>query len=52
MRPFEASIKLHTNGHYTVVKPRIQATDGDAARALLESQYGVGNVVGFVMPVA
>jgi len=52
MRTFEASIKLHTNGHYTVVKTRIQATDAYAARALLESQYGVGNVVGFVMPVA
>ena len=52
MRTFEASIKVHTNGHYTVVKTRIQAIDAYAARALLETQYGVGNVVGFVMPLA
>ena len=24
MRTFEASIKVHTNGHYTIVKTRIQ----------------------------
>jgi hypothetical protein len=52
MRTFEASIKVHTNGHFTLVKTRIQAMDAYAARALLESQYGVGNVVGFVQQVA
>jgi hypothetical protein len=52
MRTFEASIKIHNKGHYTIVKTRIQAVDAYAARALLESQYGVGNVVGFVQPVA
>jgi len=52
MRTFEASIMVHTNGHLTAVKTRIQAVDAYAVKALLETQYGVGNVVGFVQPVA
>ncbi len=52
MRTFEANIMVHTNGYFTVVKARIQAADAYAAKALLETQYGVGNVVGFVQAVA
>lgn len=54
MRTYECMIKVPTvpgSKSMTTTKVRVEATDSNKAKVLLEAQYGRGNVVGSPMPV-
>lgn len=54
MRTYECAIKVPTtpgSKSMTTTRVRIEASDANKAKVLLEAQYGRGNVIGSPLPV-